>query len=146
MKSMLLVLAVLFIATAVPATAEETETGPESLVVAAKAKELEEDHYLWAAEMVAARLKGNFKVLPGGLAAALRYSREQPAQVSGILEVMVDVYTAFEEVRITCYDPVGKERWKRKTELNTGGSEEKMARNMLDRVIRKIQKKKLTCQ
>jgi hypothetical protein len=84
--------------------------------------------------------------VPGGLAGGLRFSREHPEEVAGILEILIDVYTAFEEVRITCFDTAGRERWKRKTELNAGGSEERMARNMLDRVITKIEKKKLTCE
>lgn len=128
-------------------TANAAETGPPTmvLVVAAKVKDLDADHYLWAAEIVAARLDGEFEVLEGGLAGALRFSREHPGEAAGILEVLIDVHTVFEEVRITCFDTSGRERWKRKTELNAGGSEEKMERNMLDRVIEKIKKKGLQC-
>lgn len=134
------------IAIVVPGLAQETNSRPDTVVVAAQAKDLDEDHYLWAAEMVAARLDGEFEVLSGGLAAGLRYSRENPGQIQGILEVMIDVHTAFEEVRITCYDSTGREQWKRKTELNLGGSEERMARNMLDRVIKKVEKRDLQCR
>jgi hypothetical protein len=78
------------------------------LVVAAKIEDLEADHYLWAAEMTAARLKGPSKVLEGGLVSALRYSRENAGTVRGIVEVVTDVYSYAEEVRITCLDPVDR--------------------------------------
>ena len=142
--ALLLVAAVLV--NGAPVVASGNDSGKQIVVVAAKAKDLDEDHYLWAAELVAARLEGDFKVVPGGLGGGMRYSREHPEEVAGILEVVIDVYTAFEEVRITCFDTNGRERWKRKTELNAGGSEEKMARNMLDRVIKKVEEKRLSCE
>lgn len=113
---------------------------PKVIVVAAQAKDLDENHYLWAAEMAAARLAGKTDVLEGGLAAALRYSRENPGSVQGIVEIVIDVHTVFEEVRVNCYDPKGRLLWKKKTELNAGGSEEKMARNMLERALKKAEK------
>lgn len=146
MKPWALLLAAAVLVHGAPVAASNDDPGEHVLVVAAKAKDLEEDYYLWAAELVAARLEGDLKVVPGGLAGGLRFSRENPEKVAGILEVVIDVYTAFEEVRITCFDTSGRERWKRKTKLNAGGSEEKMARNMLDRVINKIDKKKLRCE
>jgi anthranilate phosphoribosyltransferase len=76
-------------------------------VVAAKVKDLDADHYLWAAEVVAARLEGDSEVLEGGLATALKFSREHPREVTGILEVVIDVHTLFEKVRVSCYDTCG---------------------------------------
>lgn len=146
MNPLALLLAAAALVSGAPVIASGNDSGKQVVVVAAKAKDLEEDHYLWAAELVASRLEGEFKVVPGGLAGGLRFSREQPGEVAGILEIVIDVYTAFEEVRITCFDTSGRERWKRKTELNAGGSEEKLARNMLDRVIKKVEEKKLSCE
>ena len=109
------------------------------LVVAAKIENLEADHYLWAAEMTAGRLKGPSKVVEGGLVSALRYSRENPGTVRGIVEVVIDVYSYAEEVRITCLDPAGRPLWKEKVRANMGGSEEALARKMLERALGKME-------
>ncbi len=111
------------------------------IVVAAKIKDLDEDHYLWGAELAAARLKGNLKVIEGGLAGGLRYTRENPGTVRGIVEVMIDVYSFAEEVRITCMDASGREIWKVKAKANGGGSEEALARKMLERALNKAEKR-----
>lgn len=70
-------------------------------VVAVKVKDLAVNRYSWSAELAAARLKGATKVLEGSLAGALRYSRENPGTVRGIVEIMIDVYSYAEEFRIT---------------------------------------------
>lgn len=111
------------------------------LVVAAKVDDLAEDHYQWAAEMTAARLKGKSTVLSGGLAGALRHVRENPGTAMGIVEVMIDVHSWDEEVRITCFDSAGREIWKEKAVVNAGGSEEALARKMLERALKKAEKR-----
>lgn len=111
------------------------------VVVAAKVPDLAEDHYLWAAEMAAARLQGKPTVLEGGLAGGLRHARENPGTVRGIVEIMIDVHSWDEEVRITCYDTSGREVWKDKAKVNMGGSEEALARKMLDRALKKAEKR-----
>jgi hypothetical protein len=122
-----------------PSPAQATET--VVLVVTPKVKDLEENHYLWASELAAARLRGTTKVLEGGLAGALRYSRENPGTVRGIVEIMIDVYSYAEEVRITCMDAAGRELWKEKARANMGGSEESLARKMLERALAKAEKR-----
>lgn len=117
--------------------AENTDDEPAILVVASKIKDLPDDHYRWAAEMAASRLKGPTKVLPGDFATALRYAREHKGQVLGIVEIIVDVYTFDEEVRITCFDPTGKRIWKESVSVNMGGSEEALARKMVERALNK---------
>lgn len=114
---------------------------PQILVVAAKVNDLAEDYYQWAAEMAAARLKGNTTVVPGGLAGALRHAREKPGSTLGIVEVMIDVHSWREEVRITCFDPAGREIWKEKAIVNAGGNEEALARKMLERALKKAEKR-----
>jgi hypothetical protein len=111
------------------------------LVVTAKVEDLDDNHYLWGAELAAARLKGNTKVLEGGLAGALRFSRENPGAVRGIVEIMIDVYSYAEEVRITCMDAAGRQVWKEKARANMGGSEESLARKMLERALAKAEKR-----
>ncbi len=54
-----------------------------------------------------------------------------------VVEVMIDVHRVFEKVLITCYDTRGRIVWKKKTEINFGGSEDAMARKMLERVLKK---------
>lgn len=124
-------------------TAPATPTSAERqvLVVAGKVDDLAEDHYQWAAEMTAARLKGKSTVLSGGLAGALRHVRENPGTAMGIVEVMIDVYSWDEEVRITCFDSTGREIWKEKAVVNAGGSEEALARKMLERALKKAEKR-----
>lgn len=131
----------------IPGAAQPPEAAPSPapekvvLVVTAKVKDLEDNHYLWGAELAAARLKGATKVIEGGLAGALRYSRENPGSVRGIVEVMIDVYSYAEEVRITCTDPAGREIWKEKARANMGGNEEALARKMLERTLDKAEKR-----
>lgn len=128
--------------TAQPTPSTSAPSGDRQiLVVAAKVDDLAEDHYQWAAEMAAARLKGKTTVLSGGLAGALRHARENPGTASGIVEVMIDVYSWREEVRITCFDSAGREVWKEKTLVNAGGSEEALARKMLERALKKAEKR-----
>lgn len=114
---------------------------PVILVVASKAKDLPPDHYLWAAELTASRIKGNTQVLEGDFAAALKHARENKGAVAGIVEIIVDVYAWDEEVRITCYDPAGRQLWKEKVSVNAGGSEEALARKMVERAIVKAEKR-----
>lgn len=53
----------------------------------------------------------------------------------------MDVYSWREEVRITCFEPTGREIWKEKAIVNSGGSEEALARKMLERALRKAEKR-----
>lgn len=130
-----------------PAAAQPAPEDPTSpadlqiLVVATEIEDLTKDHYQWAAEMVAARLKGKTTVISGGLAGALRQARENPGTVRGIVEVMIDVYSWREEVRITCLDPAGRELWKEKAVFNTGGNEQALARKMLEKALKKAEKR-----
>jgi len=121
-----------------------TESAPREsriLIVVAKAKDLDANHYLWAAEVAAGRLPGkNKQVLEGGLAAAIREARGKPGTVRGIVEIVVNVYAWDEDVRITCFDPKGKQVWKKKSSVNAGGSEEDLARKLFERTLNKAEK------
>jgi hypothetical protein len=137
-------LAILLVASSAPALGQPVETPaaePKVVVVAAKVKDLDADHYLWGAELVAARIKGPTTVIAGGLAAALKQVREAPGTVRGIVEVLIDVHSWDEEVRISCFDTSGHELWKDKARVNMGGSEEALARTMLERAIQKAEKR-----
>lgn len=131
----------LYLAAQTEPTAATATSDRQVLVVAAKINDLAEDHYQWAAEMTAARLKGKTTVISGGLAGGLRHARENPGAAMGIVEVMIDVYSWREEVRITCFDPAGREIWKEKAIVNSGGSEEALARKMLERALKKAEKR-----
>jgi hypothetical protein len=121
--------------------AQSAAPEPRVLIVVAKSKDLEANHYLWAAEMAAGRLQGkNNQVLEGGLAAALKESRENPGTVRGIVEIVVNVYSFDEDVRISCFDAKGKQMWKKKSSVNGGGSEEDLARKLFERTLEKAEK------
>ena len=121
--------------------AEAEPTAPRTLIVVAKSKDLDANHYLWAAEMAASRLPGNNnQVREGGLAAALKEAREGPGTVRGIVEIVVNVYSWDEDVRISCFDPKGKQIWKRKSSVNAGGSEEDLARKLFERTLEKAER------
>ena len=123
------------------AAPEGTPTSNRVLIVVAKAKDLDADHYLWAAEVAVGRLPGgNNEVLKGGLAAAIKEAREKPGTVRGIIEIVVNVYSWDEDVRITCYNPSGRQLWKKKSSVNAGGSEEELARNLFERTLQKAEK------
>lgn len=137
------VLAVLAFAviTAIPAPGQQASAQePRILIVVAKVKDLEANHYLWAAEIAAGRLQGkNNQVLEGGLAAAIKEAREHPGTVRGIVEIVVNVYAFDEDVRISCFDAKGKQLWKKKSSVNAGGSEEELARNLFERTLEKAE-------
>ena len=121
--------------------ADSAPQEPRVLLVVAKAKDLDANHYLWAAEMAAGRLQGkNNQVLEGGLAAALKEAREKPGTVRGIVEIVVNVYAFDEDVRIGCFDAKGKQIWKKKSSVNAGGSEEDLARKLFERTLEKAEK------
>jgi hypothetical protein len=121
--------------------ADSPTQGPRTLIVVAKSEDLEANHYLWAAEIAASRLQGkNNQVLEGGLAAALKESREEPGTVHAIVEIVVNVYSWDEDVQIRCLDTKGKVLWKKKSSANMGGSEEKLARNLFERTLEKAEK------
>ena len=86
-------------------------------------------------------VKGKPEVVEGGLAGALRHVRENPNSARGIVEVLIDVHSWNEEVRITCYDTAGRELWKEKVRANMGGGEESLARKMLERALKKAEKR-----
>lgn len=137
----LLALVLLLVASHVVAAVDSAPQEPRVLIVVAKAKDLDANHYLWAAEMAAARLQGrNNQVLEGGLAAALKEAREKPGTVRGIVEIVVNVYAFDEDVRIGCFDAKGKQLWKKKSSVNAGGSEEDLARKLFERTLEKAEK------
>ena len=138
---LLLALVSLVVPSHVVGAADSGPQGPRVLVVVAKAKDLDANHYLWAAEMAAGRLQGkNNQVLEGGLAAALKEAREKPGTVRGIVEIVVNVYAFDEDVRIGCFDAKGKQLWKKKSSVNAGGSEEDLARKLFERTLEKAEK------
>lgn len=143
MKRFAILLAIVFTASVLVAQ-PRSETPPEGsriLVVVAKSKDLDANHYLWTAEMAAGRLPGaNLEVLEGGLAAALKEARQNPGTVRGIVEIVVNVYAWDEDVTITCFDSGGKRLWKKKSSVNTGGSEEDLARKLFERSLEKAEK------
>lgn len=63
----------------------------------------------------------------------------------GIIEVIIDVYSFKEEVRISCFDPAGRELWKEKAKANMGGNEEALARKMFERALQKAEKHTTAC-
>ena len=83
---------------------------------------------------------GNNQVLEGGLAAAIKEAREKPGTVRGIIEIVLNVYSWDEDVRMTCYDPSGRQLWKKKSSVNAGGSEEELARKLFERTLQKVEK------
>lgn len=141
-KAVAVVLLTAMLAPLPGAAASESEAAKKiTLVVAAQIEDVPEDRHLWAAGLSASRLKGNLEVLEGGLAAALKHSRANPGKVARIVEVMVDAYSWREEVRITCYNATGRSLWKEKAVANMGGSEESLARKMVDRALAKAEKR-----
>jgi hypothetical protein len=130
-----------FAAVGVSAQSNPEASEPRILIVVAQSKDLDANHYLWTAEIAASRLPGeNKQVLEGGLVAALREARAKPGSVRGIVEIVVNVYAWDEDVTIGCFDASGKRIWKKKSSANTGGSEEKLARNMFERTLQKAEK------
>jgi hypothetical protein len=61
----------------------------------------------------------------------------------GVVEVEVNVYQAYETVRAVCYRPNGSEAWHERRLLNAGGGPEKLAREMVGALLKKVRGK--TC-
>lgn len=94
----------------------------------------------WAAEHVAG--------VVGGKPIALNSSRSEiiavakaDTNVVGVIEVEVNVHQVYETVRAVCYRPDGTQLWKEGRVLNSGGNAEKVARDMVGALLKKVRGK-----
>lgn len=91
----------------------------------------------WAAQQIAGVLTGSPVAADIGYGDALRVLSENP-NVDGLVEVEVNVYQAFETVKVICRDKAGTRQWEKKTVLNAGGGPEQLARDMVGRLLKKV--------
>jgi hypothetical protein len=91
----------------------------------------------WAAEHVAGVLGGKPLSIEATRAEALTLAQKDP-NVVGVVEVEVNVYQAYETVRAVCYRPDGGEAWHERRLLNAGGGPEKLARDMVGALLKKV--------
>ncbi len=97
--------------------------------------------FTWAAQRAAGTLAGHPVATEATYSEALEIARSN-ANVSGVVEIEVNVYQAFETVKANCYRRDGSLAWSEKTLLNAGGSPEDLARSMVGRLVTKIKGKK----
>lgn len=91
----------------------------------------------WAPQQVAGVLRGKPVAVDLSYSDAFRILTENP-DVIGLVEVEINVYQAFETVKIICHDKSGGRLWERKTILNAGGGPEQLARDMVGRLLKKV--------
>lgn len=99
-------------------------------------------NYFWAAEDVASVLGSPAKPMDISLQEAFQIAaREQ--SVVGVVDVELNLFQAYETVFARCYSPEKKELWRKKRLLNFGGGPDRLARDMVGALLRKVKNK--TC-
>lgn len=95
----------------------------------------------WAAEDVSKVLGVRATPLDVGLAEAAELVLGDPRLV-GVVEVEINVAQFYETVYAICRDKQGREVWREKRMLNFGGGPERLARDMVGGLLKKVKGKK----
>lgn len=97
--------------------------------------------YSWAAEDIAKVLGVRATALDIGLVDATDLTRSDPRLV-GLVEVEINVAQYFETVYAICRDKQGQEVWREKRVLNFGGGPDRLARDMVAGLMKKVKGRK----
>lgn len=97
--------------------------------------------YPWAAADVSKVLGMRATPVDMGLAEAADVALEDP-KLLGVVEVEINVAQFYETVYAICRDKHGKEIWREKRMLNFGGGPERLARDMVAGLLKKVKGKK----
>ena len=95
----------------------------------------------WAAEDVSKVLGVRATPLDVGLVEAADIAKAE-SNVLGVVEVQVNVSQFYETVYAICRDDQGREIWRQKRMLNFGGGQERLARDMVRGLLKKVNGKK----
>ncbi len=95
----------------------------------------------WAAEDVSKVLGVRATPLDIGLVEAADIAKQEP-NVLGVVEVQVNVSQFYETVHAICRDDQGREIWRERRVLNFGGGQERLARDMVRGLLKKINGKR----
>lgn len=94
--------------------------------------------YPWAAQQVAAVLRGGEPTFVDATLSEILSLVSSNSNVVAYVEVEVNVHQAFENVKATCYRRDASVVWSKKTILNAGGSPERLARTMTNKLLKKV--------
>ena len=117
------------------AGAQERQYPENSVVVVAT------PGFAWAAEDVSKVLGVRGVPMDIGLVEAADIAREQD-NVVGVVEVEINVAQFYETVYAICRNDQGQELWREKRMLNFGGGPDRLARDMVRGLLKKIKGKK----
>ena len=95
----------------------------------------------WAAEDVSKVLGVRATPLDVGLVEAADIAKAEP-NVIGVVEVQVNVSQFYETVYAICRNDQGHEIWREKRMLNFGGGQERLARDMVRGLLKKVNGKR----
>lgn len=95
----------------------------------------------WSIAQISGVLGPTAKPFDGSLTEAMARATSDPSIIA-LVEVALNVDTAFESGRVICQLPTGKKIWEEKVMFNMGGGEERIARRFVDGLSEKIQKRK----
>ena len=118
------------------AFAQEIDYKPNTVIVIAT------PGYEWAAHDVANVLLVNTSPQEISLKAAYDIMQDNE-NVVGLVEVELNLDQFYETVYAICRDSNGKEVWKKKRMLNFGGGKERLAKDMVGGLLKKVKGK--TC-
>lgn len=130
------IIAVMGAFTATHSHAQESIYPPRSVIV------ISTPGFEWAAVDVSKVLGTRSTPLDVGFAEAADIAAQDP-NVVGVVEVEVNVSQFYETVYAICRDEQGKEIWRVKRMLNFGGGQERLARDMVRGLLKKVKGK--TC-
>jgi tetratricopeptide (TPR) repeat protein len=117
-----------------PRTEDEPTTYEQGTILVVSSN----SDYPWAAHEIAASLAQPAAVFSGTLEDTFARAKAGDA-IRGVVEIHVNVDSAFESVRAVCYSVAGRKEWQKKTSMSWIGSQEQMARRMVSKVAAKIE-------
>lgn len=97
--------------------------------------------FAWAAPQISGALGASAMPFSGGMVDALSLARTHP-EIKAVVEVALNVDTAFENGRVVCQLPSGSKVWEEKVMFNLGGGQERIARRFVDSLVEKVKKRR----
>jgi hypothetical protein len=93
--------------------------------------------YQWSIAEISGALRAPTAPFPGSILEAMQLARSH-ASFKGIVEIVLDVTSAWETGRVVCHSPNGKTMWQEKVFFNMGGGAETIARNFVTSLAKKV--------
>lgn len=95
----------------------------------------------WSVAQISGALGPTALPFDGSLIDAMSRARSD-SSIAALVEITLNVDTAFESGRVVCQSQSGKKIWEEKVMFNLGGGQERIARRFVDGLAEKVKKRK----